>query len=415
MVIRAIDHAPPRRPGGIPPAPGVRYIRRRGAEPATNRGETQPKFDSRDRQLEAGSWARNATHNWSGPRLRGDLHRGLDKVKLKAPIAPGWRPTTEHGWSLSSTQVPGESPCQPRGTLTVDLPGGSRRIEVHAWHNSRPDDRYWVSIEFNPRHWLDHPTALLLCPIDEAREITATIWEALSKIVPFGCDLGEARVARLDLARNFYGVKDPARVLMALSGLKRKFCRSQELFRNPAGVAQTLYVGTEKTGRVMLYDKYAESGPPCPEGTMRVEAQCAKGWLDRYGQIRTWSDVTKEAFDALLLNRWEWSQMGSVIVDGDAALSIITNRAKSASEAAQVWLHLCLLQAGEPPMASPNTVRRNNGLIRKWGIVVAPHPMRRSGEGIVLDFTTGRERITTTGDEHPPPCLPLTALETQVV
>lgn len=181
-------------------------------------------------------------------------------------------------------------------------------------------ERGWVGkVEGNPARHLD-PGGCSLAPAEVVLDVLGEMFSTAEGLgVQIRTDPQDARVKRLDVARDFRGVGIPSFYVRGLQNIKRTHARSSYTYNNPQrNAAETLWVGS-KTGGARLYDQWEAYGDKgAPQGSLRFEVEARGGWLDKVG-IRSVGDVSASAVERLALTRWEWSKMGTR-VEGAASV-----------------------------------------------------------------------------------------------
>ena len=235
----------------------------------------------------------------------------------------------------------------------------------------------WVTrvgqIEFNPAQFLD-PAGHGLAPVGSLRTHVAEALALVRGLVRPSCALGDVVLTRLDIARDFEGVEDPGALLHALVSAPRKWARSITLHFNPHGAGcETLSVRSGKSGMVRLYDKHAERRGEVPHGTVRFEAECRKPWLRNYGHMAALCDVEAEKVDELVRNRWEWSQMGVVVVGSyEDVVSAVSDLGASGNDSLGILRWIVSQRTGGPIRpASRTTETKYRKLAREAGVCLA--------------------------------------------
>lgn len=254
---------------------------------------------------------------------------------------------------------------------------------------------YFAKVEFTPGTVMGSSDPCYLASLADLQELVPEVWAASARIVDPAVPLEGATVKRIDYARDFQ-VLDPAFWVRALLPWPRRFARFSRLHVSPStGRAETLTVGSG-SGRVNLYDKYAEQaarGRAVPslvkEGTLRWELQAFSGWLARRG-IRVWRDVAPDSIAALVNDRWEWSGMGLDVASASVVVQKVREAGLSPAQERGFLGHLVLLSMGQEALISSSTAAKFNRLIRDLKIVVGPDLFSSTFYGH-LDFETGEE------------------------
>jgi hypothetical protein len=314
---------------------------------------------------------------------------GLDRVTVSFPVAEH-----EHdagAWDSRRTKregTPAEYEALRAGVEVAD----DVRVFVSAFQTENA--RWWGRVDFNPARVLD-PGGHGLAPVASIREVISETLESVQHLARPACATGDLRITRLDIARDFEGVENPAGTLQGLVALPRKWAKSISLDVNPSSSAcETLSVRSGKAGMVRLYDKWVETDGAVAVGTLRFEAECRKDWLRNYGAMRVLDDVDEGRVEELAWNRWEWSQMGVVLVgQPDDLVAAVGKLGLGGMEALRLigWVVVQGADGGIRP-ASRTTEAKLRQLARQLGIGLSPD-FPGSAVARRLDFDSGREVV----------------------
>jgi len=97
-----------------------------------------------------------------------------------------------------------------------------------------------------------------LAPITSVKDVVSETLRTVKPLVTPACAIEDLHLTRLDIARDFEGVENPAGTIKSLVPMPRKRATSVSLNVNPRGSAsQTLSVCSGNAGMVRLYDKCA--------------------------------------------------------------------------------------------------------------------------------------------------------------
>jgi hypothetical protein len=145
---------------------------------------------------------------------------------------------------------------------------------------------------------------------------------------------------------------------------------------------------------VRLYDKWAETNGAVAPGTVRFEAECRKDWLRNYGAVRVLDDVDDGRVEQLAWNRWEWSQMGVVIVGQPDDLCAAVGKLGLGGMKALGLIGWVVVQGADGRIrpASRTTEMKLRQLACQLGIGLSPG-FPGSTVARRLDFATGREVV----------------------
>jgi len=245
-------------------------------------------------------------------------------------------------------------------------------MELEMPNGDRP---WWAKVEGNPSRVGD-PEGHGLCPVEELRSRLAPVLELVtSEYVTPDCAPNDMRVKRLDVARDFGGVRDVPALLVGLARVHRPWSRKNNLYNDGTRHgAQTLMVGSG-AGIVRLYDKHAETCGVVGEGVLRWETEARGGWLGQYGSIERFGDINSETVDTLAINRWEWSSMGTEVSTRNEVVARVA--ASGLSTATQraflgwMWQTSC----GFDATLSDTTAAKYRKLARTLGITLGPEAL----------------------------------------
>jgi hypothetical protein len=259
-----------------------------------------------------------------------------------------------------------------RGT-TVDVEGSTAFVgvaQVLMDDGSRP---WFGKVEVNPSRVGD-PDGVALCPAGEVRDRLRHVLEvATAELVSPAAQEDDYRVKRLDVARDFDGVRDVGGLLLGLASVHRPHSRRNDLYNDATRAgAQTLMVGS-KAGVTRLYDKFAQSKGTAPEGTLRWETEARADWCRRNGQIETLGDVTERSVAQLAENRWRWSGMDAEVCTRNEVVARVMSAPKLTDRERTFFLGwLMQSAAGHEPVTSTATAAKYRRLSRDLGVALGP-------------------------------------------
>lgn len=211
-------------------------------------------------------------------------------------------------------------------------------------------------------------------------------------------------IEKLDVTRDFDRVEDISRYLTGwMRHPAAPYATTCDFHVNPrTGQLETLYVGTQTSGRVVFYDKSAQSPGKARPGTGRFEVQAKPPWLSRYGGIESVSDLSTDTVRALLQDRWEWSGFSAPISGRSTFLQRVEALTdehgkpwRRTKKAGYIAHHLWAATGGPVDQPSKSLKAEYNRALLKTGMLVfdrdsgAPVP----GPTSRLDFQTGREVV----------------------
>lgn len=253
----------------------------------------------------------------------------------------------------------------------------------------------WGKLEANPARKHD-PDGCSLLPLGELPSVARIMWNTGQELLAPGCTLPEARLKRVDVARDFREVSAPSTYVRGLAGVRRPYASRAYVFANPSrGMAETLAVGSG-SGMVRLYDQheaYAEKG--APEGSLRWELEARSRWLGRVDLERV-GDWTEEAVSDLARERWDWSGCGLEVSGTQAVIRRVLDSELTPAKRERLLGRLLLTAHGFPTGGGRNTDYRYDQLVRDLGVLLAPEVLAREDDQQPtvsgrLDFDTGRE------------------------
>ncbi len=266
---------------------------------------------------------------------------------------------------------------------------------------------WFGKIELNPSRVIDEG-GIGLASVEDLASVVEGVWEASSEWLEPGCDVGSARVKRVDVACDFEAVESPAFFVRGLLPLRRKWAREQFVYHNPAlNKAETLWVGSG-AGGVRLYDKAecVRNGGGAgdelayrrrckeAEGVLRWEVEARGDWLAKMADIRRVGDVSDDRLRGLTHNRWEWSSMGTEVTGTDAVVERVMAAGLTPTVEAGLLGWIVLTAKGVHRPRNKRTSSRYLQLCHELGIMLTPDVFQDDkAPGRSLDFETGRERV----------------------
>jgi len=254
-------------------------------------------------------------------------------------------------------------------------------------------------VEFNPSRFVD-PAGFGLAPL---ASVPSCIDEAISvagEVVEFADELRLARVKRVDVTRDFTNVEHVSMLIKGFVGSHRPNARMTTLTLGTNGVAEGLATGSRSGGKVLLYDKFIESGGKVPEGTLRYEAQC-RAWAQSQAGINTAMDLTEERLALLAWNRWLWSGFGSFVTGVPEVLELINRSDFSERVKRDLKGYIVLEQRGELGHLAPGTKSSYTQKLAKLGIPPSmPIDVEGSGNVRCLDLLEGTDGVFSLTEER---------------
>lgn len=278
-------------------------------------------------------------------------------------------------------------------TKWIDMPfdGGEALLEVY-WAQGQ----HWGSIEFNPSRIVD-PHGAGLCAVRDLPHILTSAWEACSSFVSPLYDLSQARVKRLDVARDFMGVRDFTVYADALPRLPASHARQSRVYFDPrTGSPQTIYKGS-KDNFVRMYDKSAQSPGKVQEGTVRFEVQAGPRWCKKFG-IELVEDLSSDTVWDLLETRFLWAGCSSPVLSVPEFLSRLKQVRDDKGELwSQVKIdaflgHFYQKSMGVAGKLSKDRDGKYKRVLRELG-VPSDRSWMNDRASVRLDLETGREVV----------------------
>jgi hypothetical protein len=197
------------------------------------------------------------------------------------------------------------------------------RVDHAAFVGAAQIDGEWFGkVETNPSRFLD-PLGCSLLPFDLVGQAVDAMAELAANVLPVDEHPDTWKVTRVDVARDFLDVPDPALFVRALAPLPRPYARRSFVYRDPTrNRAETMAIGSN-SGMVRLYDRHSAHGArgaePC---SLRWELEARTPWL---GGARA-GDLSPAFFDLLAAHRWEWSACGTVVTTADGMVARVESR-----------------------------------------------------------------------------------------
>ena len=311
---------------------------------------------------------------------------GIDRLSLSFPVSSFVR--NRDLWSSwAEGSHPAYGPYVRVGGRFPVAPFQSAFIGLTAY-DSVPS--IWARVEWNPSRVVD-PDGCSLASVyqalDTASEVMAGVFDFVENPV---LDPERINVTRLDVARDFSsGCFTPERFIRSLANVPRPYARRSSIFSDPkSGRAETLTVGSN-SGALRLYDKFVESSGSVDPGTMRLEFQCRKSWLRRYGGISSLADLNGDSVTLLSRNRFDWGGMGAEVDSTGDLWSRLQSTSLSERERVFFLGWLVASRSGSTPNLGSATLAKYRRLQRELGVSL---DSSESGPGFVsrLDWESGQ-------------------------
>ena len=267
----------------------------------------------------------------------------------------------------------------------IDMEGA----HIRTWTKA---GRQHLRLDISPSQFIEKPT------LYDMGVVVAHLWaETADHFPPLDEDFCEARVTRLDIARDFE-IDSPGEVfVLGLLPQPRAWAKMLAVYFDPVlNNAQTLMVGSKSGGVVRLYDRFAASGKEEDRGVLRWELQARTGWLKKCGSA--FGDFTEKMLLAMVLERWRWSRMGTRVAGVNAFIEAVSATDLKPDVQDRLLGHSLRIHAGLPPAAPERTANKYRQRLEEIGLVLEPgclshdsHLVRR------LDLATGLEVTTNAG------------------
>jgi hypothetical protein len=327
---------------------------------------------------------------------------GVDRLALVYPVSD----FEKGGWSTENRRISKDGDVAVSMGRKVEVPGGG---EVFVGV-SNPDS-WWAKVETNPARIAD-PDGWELVDVDAAQEAMRAAWDAAQEVAPSSRPMENARVTRIDVARDFE-VEDPSFYVRGLAPLRRPYAKRQGIWNDAQkGNAETFHVGSG-SGMVRLYDKGAEvssrlraageraaaaagarsiSARSLPENVLRFEVEARRRWCKERGSIRELRDIDALNVQTLAMDRWKWSSMGAEVTAADRIIDRVRSAGLTPTLEATLLGHMLLVANGRDVRLGRNTLAKYDKLMRDLGIALAPGAFDGS-KGMTgrLDFESGQE------------------------
>jgi hypothetical protein len=343
--------------------------------------------------------------------MSGDF--GVDRLSVAFPLADWSHDPEVWGGGITRRPGPGGSTSWNASVAlgrSVDQNakklGGGELPSIFVGVMERPGMPLpWGKIEYNPARVVD-PDGVTLCPPEDVR---ATLREAVTtalQLVKPSVPLSDMRVRRLDVARDFQEVQSPSFYVRGLLNVRRPWARYSAVYNDPGkGGAESLRVGSG-AGLVRLYDKNEESPEKAKAGHLRWEAECRRGWAERYGDVTTVADLTTDNVRHLAIDRWDWSSMGVEVAATDRVIDKILRAGHRAdclkgcadhlspAEQRGFYGYLVFTARGWPTRVSKSTGAKYGRIARELCITLSVDAPEAADESACvgrLDWVSGRE------------------------
>jgi hypothetical protein len=206
-------------------------------------------------------------------------------------------------------------------------------------------------------------------------------------------------VKRLDLVRDFDGVRSVPSILNGLANVAVKGRTTQRRFADgDRNRAQTLTVGPKAAWRSTLYDKHAETQGLAPEGRVRFEARMRSEVLTGQwarecgGVVRHVVDLHESKLEQL--RRGMFERVGfdrEVQPMGNRLAEMVGEAGLKPQEQAMLWTYLTALPHGLALGLSRPSERKYRRLAEDLGLVMTGFATAGPRVSVRLDYFTGTE------------------------
>ena len=253
---------------------------------------------------------------------------GIDMVECRFPVAkPNFK---DSSWAVTTKRL--ESGTRIRsGNLQIGSPPNSTRL----WVSRDRDGTHRCTAHFNPARFVD-PLGIGLCRPRDLHLVAESIMDRVCRYVTPLSATEDFQLRRLDIACNFYNIKEPGRYLRGLSQACRPYSKQTTMHFGGGNRAQSLQSGSKSGGLVRLYDKHEQAGGLIRPGTMRAELEARRPWLDAHGAMYSMRDITQATARQLFENRvvsWfglerevmDFDGLTARVLEGDLSPTLTTN------------------------------------------------------------------------------------------
>jgi hypothetical protein len=307
---------------------------------------------------------------------------GVDRISVSVPIRDK---AGDMAWDTVSV-VP-RNGLSTRG-VSIEVEGSKWFVGAREIEKPNGDREWWAKVEGNPSRMVD-PGGHSLCPPEALHDVVGRVFEVVTaEFVGADCEVGDSRVKRIDVARDFEEVMDRSALLAGLAGVARPWSRKNNLYNDGTrNGAQTLQVGS-KAGGVRLYDKNVETRGAVAEGVLRWEVEARSAWAQQYGNVRHLCEVDSKTITGLATNRWRWSGMAAEVCTRNEVVARV--RASGLTPAQQRGFLGWLMEtaSGYESSVATNTSSRYRKWARELGVALGPETFAGSLVGH-LDWDAG--------------------------
>lgn len=220
-------------------------------------------------------------------------------------------------WSWMETRRRPSWSRRYRSMLYRSVPVRDGLVDMSSGRIPDSDD-WWGAIDFVPSLVVD-PTSSRLCSfIEWPGVLNDVLDETFAHLTPL-VDVDQFRLRRVDVSRDFDGVRDFAPYAHAALVRPMRYATRKDMWTNGGPTPQSVYAGTRHAGHDLLYDRHARHPEVVPDGRVRIEVRGLEGWLGN-ARIVKLGDLTTDSALAFLAERWEWFGGNVPIVGQDRFL-----------------------------------------------------------------------------------------------
>lgn len=219
---------------------------------------------------------------------------------------------------IDENQVALKAPVRGKQNFFLDQYGG--RIESRltfnddaAIHVKLDMGKDRMRLEFNPSTVMGEN----LCPFNDVHAALIRVREFVDAELGIGVhdkDVERAVVQRVDVSRDF-AVDDARQLIQVLTPLKRAYATQLALYYDPNKLLVSGVTAGNKVSHVKLYVREGRLASYPGRDWLRFEVQARDEWLKYLKTTApgctknvTFQELTGEAYERLLADRWAWSK-----------------------------------------------------------------------------------------------------------
>ncbi len=298
-------------------------------------------------------------------------------------------------WTQIGIRWPGSPEAAETRSGSVEVARGEDPVHAFVGTQGVPaTGQTWAKVEFNPSRVLD-PDGAGLAPVEDVMGLLEHVLDKVgaSRLIVLPPEVETAKVKRLDVARDFSGIKHPDFYVRSLAPIKRPWAKRNLVHFDPQKRgAQTLMVGSG-VGIVRLYNKHDEKPDKVPEGVLRWELEARADWAKRYGGVETVKDLSVEKISRLALDRWRWSQMSVEVSATNRVVEQVSESGLSPAKQRALLGWMLQRSCGQVSPVSKETGAEFNRLSRQLGVTLEAAGGDAPGFIGRLDWDSGREVV----------------------